>query len=214
MLHSEICNFWGVNSVYYIMASQVTESAQSQVDQILAGDPNAFKQLVKDYERLVGQVVFRMIPNETDREDLCQDIFVKVYRNLGGFRFDSKLSTWIARIAFTTCLNYIEKKKVPLYEDTSPEGQTVDHCAAVNGSDPASWTGERQASVKVCEEIDQLPVIYGTILSLFHLQDMTYAEIGDILRMPSGTVKSYLFRARKMLKERLQGRYSLEELCA
>jgi len=155
-----------------------------------------------------------MISNETDREDLCQDIFVKVYRNLGGFRFDSKLSTWIARIAFTTCLNYIEKKKLPLYEDSSPEGQTIDDCAAVKGSDPASWTGERQTSVKVCEEIDQLPVIYGTILSLFHLQDMSYAEIGDILRMPSGTVKSYLFRARKMLKERLQVRYSLEELCA
>lgn len=196
------------------MGSQLTESARQQVDQILAGDPRAFKQLVKNHERLVGQVVFRMIRNEADREDLCQDVFVKVYRNLKGFRFDSKLSTWIARIAFTTCLNYIEKKKVPLYEDSSPEGQTVDDCASLNSTNPESWTGERQASVKVCEEIDQLPVIYGTILSLFHLQDMTYAEISDILRMPDGTVKSYLFRARKMLKERLQGRYSMEELCA
>ncbi len=214
MLQAEICNFRGPYPVYYIMGSQVTESARQQVDQILAGDPRAFKLLVKDHERLVGQVVFRMIPNETDREDLCQDVFVKVYRNLAGFRFDSKLSTWIARIAFTTCLNYIEKKKVPLYEDSSPEGQTVDDCASANCANPESWTGERQASVKVCEEIDQLPVIYGTILSLFHLQDMTYAEISDILRMPDGTVKSYLFRARKMLKERLQGRYSMEELCA
>jgi len=214
MLQIEICNFLGAKPVYYIMGNQVTKSARHQVDQILAGNPNAFKQLVKDHERLVGQVVFRMIPNDSDREDLCQDIFVKVYRNLSGFRFDSKLSTWIARIAFTTCLNYIEKKKLPLYEDSSPEGQTIDDCAAVNSTNPESWTGERQASVKVCEEIDQLPVIYGTILSLFHLQDMSYAEIGDILRMPSGTVKSYLFRARKMLKERLQVRYSLEELCA
>jgi RNA polymerase sigma-70 factor (ECF subfamily) len=204
----------GFNPVYYIMSSQVAKSAQRQVDQILAGDPNAFKQLVKDHERLVGQVVFRMIPNETDREDLCQDIFVKVYRNLSGFRFDAKLSTWIARIAFTTCLNYIEKKKVPLYEDSSPEGRTIDDCASLNSQSPENWTGGRQASVKVCQEIDQLPVIYGTILSLFHLQDMSYAEIGDILAMPSGTVKSYLFRARKMLKERLSSRYTLEELCA
>ena len=147
-------------------------------------------------------------------EDLCQDVFIKVYRNLGGFRFDSKLSTWIARIAFTTCLNYLEKKKLPLYEDSSPEGLTVDDCASVGQKDPECWTGVRQASVRVCEEIDELPVIYGTILSLFHLQDMTYAEISDILQMPDGTVKSYLFRARKMLKERLQVRYSLEELCA
>jgi len=214
MLQIEICNFCGLNSVYYNMGNHVTESARQHVAQILAGDPNAFKLLVKNHERLVGQVVFRMIINEADREDLCQDIFVKIYRNLSGFRFDSKLSTWIARIAFTTCLNYIEKKKLPLYEDTSPEGQTIDDCAAVNSTNPESWTGGRQASIKVCEEIDQLPVIYGTILSLFHLQDMSYAEISDILRMPSGTVKSYLFRARKMLKERLQVRYSMEELCA
>lgn len=179
----------------------------------MAGDPNAFKQLVKNHERLVGQVVFRMIPNDSDREDVCQDIFIKVYRNLSGFRFDAKLSTWIARIAYTTCLNFLEKKKLPLYEDSSPEGKTIDDCRG-DSVDPERWAGSRQASVNVCEEIDQLPVIYGTILSLFHLQDMSYAEISSILNLPDGTVKSYLFRARKMLKERLQVRYSLEELCA
>lgn len=192
-----------------------SERAETRVriERILDGDPNAFKQLVKDHERLVGQIVFRMIPNETDREDLCQDVFVKVYQNLGSFRHESKLSTWIARIAYTTCLNYLEKKKVALYEDASPEGVTIDDCDGGH-TDPESWTGTRQASVRVCEEIDQLPVIYGTILSLFHLQDMSYAEIGQILKLPDGTVKSYLFRARKMLKDRLRVRYSLEELCA
>ncbi len=195
------------------MGMQVTDRARSQVDRVLSGDPNAFKQLVKDHERLVGQVVFRMVPNDSDREDISQDVFIKVYQNLAGFRFDSKLSTWVARIAFTTCLNYLEKKRVPLYEDSGPEGRTVDDCCA-GGIDPERWVGSRQASTRVCEEIDKLPVIYGTILSLFHLQDMSYAEIANILRLPDGTVKSYLFRARKMLKERLQIRYSLEELCA
>lgn len=183
------------------------------VDRILNGDPNAFKQLVKDYERLVGQVVFRMTPSESDREDLCQDIFVKVYQNLSSFRFESKLSTWIARIAYTTCLNYLEKKKTPLFEDCSPEGRTVDECQSETES-PEQWAGSRQATVRICEEIDRLPVIYGTILSLFHLHEMTYTEIGQILSLPEGTVKSYLFRARKMLKERLLVSYRVEELCA
>jgi RNA polymerase sigma-70 factor (ECF subfamily) len=194
-------------------AGQSYQIARPQVEQILAGDPNAFKRLVKDHERLVGQVVFRMISNVTDREDICQDIFVKVYQNLKGFRFNSKLSTWIARIAFTTCLNYLDKKKVPLYEDCAPEGRTIDDCYG-EATSPEQWAGGRQASVKVCEEIDQLPVIYGTILSLFHLQDMSYSEISSVLAMPDGTVKSYLFRARKMLKERLRSKYNLEELCA
>jgi RNA polymerase sigma-70 factor (ECF subfamily) len=188
-------------------------NTRTRIGKILEGDPNAFQQLVKDHERLVGQIVFRMVSNETDREDLCQDVFVKVYQNLASFRHESKLSTWIARIAYTTCLNYLEKKKVPLYEDCTPDGVTVDDCEGVDAG-PERWTGARQASIRVCEEIDQLPVIYGTILSLFHLQDMSYAEIGQILHLPDGTVKSYLFRARKMLKERLQIRYSLEELCA
>ena len=183
------------------------------VDRILNGDPGAFKQLVKDHERLVGQVVFRMISAESDREDLCQDIFVKVYQNLDTFRFDSKLSTWITRIAYTTCLNHLEKKKVLLFEDCSPEGRTLDDCRS-EGGDPEQWAGSRQATVKICEEIDQLPVVYGTILSLFHLQEMSYDEIGQILSLPEGTVKSYLFRARKMLKERLLVRYRVEELCA
>jgi RNA polymerase sigma-70 factor (ECF subfamily) len=193
--------------------SYAGQDPRQLVDRILSGDPNAFKQLVKDHERLVGQVVFRMVPGESDREDLCQDIFVKVYQNLDSFRFDSKLSTWITRIAYTTCLNHLEKKKTPLFEDCSPEGKTIDECESNNG-DPARWTDSRRTSVKVCEEIDRLPVVYGTILSLFHLQEMTYAEIGQILSLPEGTVKSYLFRARKMLKEQLQVRFSLEELCA
>jgi len=183
------------------------------VDKILNGDPNAFKRLVKDHQRLVGQVVFRMIPNNHDREDLCQDVFIKVYQNLEGFQFNSKLSTWIARIAFNTCANYLQKKRVPLYEDFSPEGQTVDDCLD-RGPGPVEWAESRQASVRLCEEIDELPVIYGTIVSLYHLQDMSYAQIGDIMSLPDGTVKSYLFRARKMLKERMLARYAREELCA
>jgi len=195
------------------MKARVRTDDQILVDKILEGDPGAFKSLVKANQRLVGQVVFRLIPNATEREDVCQDIFMKVYQNLASFRFDCKLSTWIARIAYTTCLNCLEKKKAVLFEDAVPEGVTVDDCQNP-AAGPDNWTGERQASTRICEEIDHLPVIYGTILSLYHLQEMSYAEIGQIMNLPDGTVKSYLFRARRMLKERLVNRFSVEELCA
>ncbi len=183
------------------------------IDKILAGDPNAFTRLVRQNEKLVCQIVFRMVPGQQDREDLCQEIFVKVYQNLKGFQFNAKLSTWIARIAYNTCLNYLDKKHVPLYEDCVAEGKTVDDCFGDNTS-PDEWTALRQASVCLCEEIDSLPVIYGTILSLYHLHEMSYAEIGEILSLPDGTIKSYLFRARKALRERMLARYQREELCA
>ena len=183
------------------------------IARVLDGDPGAFTQIVSQNERLVGQIVFRMIPNETDREDLCQDVFFKVYRSLEGFKFQSKLSTWIARIAYNTCLSYLDKKKLPLYEDCQPCEDTVEP-EMVDGIRPDEWTESRQTSVRVCEEIDRLPVIYGTIVSLYHLNDMSYDEIGKILSLPDGTVKSYLFRARRMLKERLLQKFSREELCA
>jgi RNA polymerase sigma-70 factor (ECF subfamily) len=189
------------------------QESRKLVSRILSGDPNAFKKLVRKHQRLVGQIVFRMVPNESDREDICQDIFVRVYQNLEGFQFQSKLSTWIARITYNTCLNYLEKKRVPLFEDMSGEGETIDDCSGDDPS-PYEWARSRQASVRLCEEIDRLPVVYGTIISLFHLQCMKYSEIGEILSLPEGTVKSYLFRARRMLKERMLVKYNREELCA
>jgi RNA polymerase sigma-70 factor (ECF subfamily) len=183
------------------------------IQRILGGDQQAFLTLVKDHQRLVSQIVYRMVSGEQDREDICQDVFIKVYENLAGFQQRAKLSTWIARIAYNTALNWLEKKRVPLFEAQAPAGETVDSCAHDDGT-PEEWASNRQAAIRLCEEIDRLPVIYGTIVSLYHLHDMTYAEIGDILSLPDGTVKSYLFRARKMLKERVTAAYTREELCA
>ncbi|MDD3731275.1 MAG: sigma-70 family RNA polymerase sigma factor [candidate division Zixibacteria bacterium] len=71
---------------------------------------------------------------------------------------------------------------------------------------------DRNLAYRLCQEIDELPVSYGLILSLYHLQEMTYKEISDILSMPEGTVKSYLFRARKLLKDRLVKNYCREDI--
>ncbi|MDD3731276.1 MAG: sigma-70 family RNA polymerase sigma factor [candidate division Zixibacteria bacterium] len=65
---------------------------------------------MNQYLRLVNHVVFKMVSNDCDREDICQDVFIKAYQNLGSFKFDAKLSTWLARIAYNTCLNHLEKK--------------------------------------------------------------------------------------------------------
>lgn len=97
--------------------------------------------------------------------------------------------------------------------DYGTEGETVDSWADPRVATELTAEGN-DVAIKISTEIDELPVIYGTILSLFHLQEMRYSEIAAILSMPEGTVKSYLFRARRMLKERLSVRYSLEELWA
>jgi RNA polymerase sigma factor (sigma-70 family) len=183
------------------------------VDAVLSGNREAYRELVTTHQRMVEVIISRMVTNDEDRRDLCQEVFVRVYERLGQFHRDAKLSTWIARIAINTCLHHVEKKRVPLYEDQVSDESTVDDISGEAVS-PDSLASDRQAAVKLAEEIDRLPVVWGTILSLFHLHDMSYSEIAGLMKLPEGTVKSYLHRARKLLRERLTNRFAKEDLCA
>lgn len=181
------------------------------VEKILSGNTAVFKNLIEQYQRLVSHIVFRMIPKQADREDICQDVFIQVYQNLGKFKFESKLSTWIARIAYNRCINYLEKKKTPLFDDLSPAEESIEKQYDDNFT-PDTFTEHQDRSSRLQAEINKLPVQFRTILTLYHLDEMKYQEIAEIMDLPDGTVKSYLFRARKLLKQRLTAKYKSEEL--
>jgi len=189
------------------------------VERILDGDRGAFLTFIDRYERLVKHVVFRMVDDDRDREELCQDVFVRAHRYLDGFRFESKLSTWLARIARNTCLNHLEKKEVPLYADEapSPDGETPDARAALNRvpdpqEDVAAATAERQRRDLVREGIEALSEHYRTALTLYHLEEMSVSQISEVMDNPEGTVKSHLYRGRKKLKDWLLDHYQQEEI--
>ncbi len=181
------------------------------IQSILEGDTDAFRLIVEQYQKLVAHIVFRMIPIVHTREDLCQDVFVKVYQNLKSFRFQSKLSTWIAKITYNRCLNYLEKKKVPLFDDMTADDVGIDDFSlAVN--QPDSDVVSLDLSDRVRMAIEKLPIKYRTVITLYHLEEMKYDEIAEIMQLPEGTVKSYLFRARKALKDLISAKYTKEEL--
>jgi len=189
------------------------------VERILDGDREAFLTFIDRYERLVQHVVYRMVDDDRDREELCQDVFVRAHRYLDGFRFESKLSTWLARIARNTCLNHLEKKDMPLYADEapSPEGETPDARAALNrvpdaDADVAGAAVDRQRREVVREGIDALSEHYRTALTLYHLEGMSVSQISEVMDNPEGTVKSHLYRGRKKLKDWLLDRYQREEI--
>ena len=190
---------------------------QRLIERVLAGDRQAFLDLVESYQRLVQHVVFRMVSDRRDREELCQDVFIKVHRKLDSFRGDAKLSTWIATIARNTCLNHLEKKEVLLYEDeAAPAGEEDDRDAFSllpgDRTGPAEHTAREEIHAFVHDTIGQLPEHYRTALTLYHLDGMSVKEIGEVMDNPQGTVKSHLYRARKKLKDQLLARYSKEEL--
>ena len=184
------------------------------VDRVLRGDTRAFGIIIKNTENLVAQIVFKFIPVAEDRKDLAQDIYMKAFHNLAGFKFQSKLSTWIAQIAYNSCLSWIEKKKLVLpgnlFEDEKMYETTNDYSSVENNS--ANNLFQKELSVILRKEIEGLPVIYQTLITLFHHESMTYEELSRITGLPEGTVKSSLFRARKMLKEKLLSKYQKEAL--
>ncbi len=202
------------------MSTEAPERSERElVQQILDGDREAFLAFIDRYERLVKHVVFRIVDDERDREELCQDVFMRAYRYLDGFRFESKLSTWLARIARNTCLNHLEKKEVPLYADhaPSPDDESPDARAALNriedpDEDVAAAASDREQRAVVRDGISALPEHYRTALTLYHLEGMSVSQISDVMNNPEGTVKSHLYRGRDKLKDWLLDRYSQEEL--
>lgn len=179
------------------------------VERILAGETQAFGELVREHQRLVGHIVFRMISDPGDREDICQEVFMKVYRSLSRFRGDSKLSTWIATIAYNRCYDYLNTRKISLIEAASED--SLAYIPSDNPT-PEEKTESENISGLLKSEIDKLPPQARTIITLFHLDECSYEEIGKIMNLPEGTVKSHLFRSRKLLKKRLLSKYDKEEL--
>lgn len=187
------------------------------VDKVLAGDKNAFSSIIKNTERLVSQIVFKMIVNKEDREDIVQEIYLKTYKKLKSFKFQSKLSTWIAQIAYNTCLNYLKKKKI-VFMDYKLDFELQDE-ALENFNYKLSLENEtekrlfqKELSEILTIEIEKLSPIYKVLINLYHKEELSYLEISDITQLPEGTVKNYLFRARKMMKQNLLLTLKKEEL--
>jgi RNA polymerase sigma factor (sigma-70 family) len=190
------------------------------VERVLNGDTNAFAVIIKNTEALVAQIVFKMINNAEDRKDVAQDIYMKAYKSLNGFRFGSKLSTWIGQIAYNACTDHIRKKKLvladDLYEDDDSKDRNFEAKEYQISPNESVKTDnlifQKELSVILNTEIEKLSPVFKTLICLYHNEQMNYDEIAQITQLPQGTVKSYLFRARKALKDNLLRNYKRDEL--
>lgn len=197
------------------MVSNKNESLltdQRLVKAVLDGVRLAFGQLIRQTERLVAQLTYKLVSNPSDRKDIAQDIYLKVYKNIGSFKFRSKLSTWVGQITYNTCLHYLEKKKLVLLGNFQSElDQPETHLADAENRVEEVLFAKELAGI-LDEEIDRLQPLYRTLISLYHQQELSYSEIAVITSLPEGTVKSYIFRARKTLKENILSKYKRNEL--
>jgi RNA polymerase sigma-70 factor, ECF subfamily len=168
-----------------------------------SGDQDAFAQLVQRYQRHVFNLVYRMLQQYEEANEITQETFLAAWQGLPAFRGDARFSTWLYRIAYNCCLKQLEQRKrdralqVALQAEQAVAGANKD-----KRPDVELDAHDRQALIR--EHLSHLPAKYRIVLILRHLQDKTYEEMAEILTIPIGTIKTHLFRARNLLKERLQ----------
>lgn len=164
----------------------------------------AFERLVERHQKLVWHLVYRMVQHPEDTRDLSQEVFLRVHRQLEQFRFESALSTWIGRIAFNVAARHLERKRLPLLEPDADDSADAPLDRVPDDFDLEAALADRDMMAKMFEALESLPPLSRTLLTLYHLDELSVPEVAAIVEMPVGTVKNYLFRARLRLRERLE----------
>ncbi len=190
------------------MASGDDQSEAQFIARLVARDESAFNELVLSYERRVFALVFRMLGNRHEAEDLAQEVFVQVFKAIDQFRGDAKLSTWIYRIAVNLCKNkskYLARRHAGEQDDVDAMVERVPLSAAkgVSVGDisrPDELVEGMQLERVVKKAIAQLEPDFREVLVLRDVEDLSYEEIAAITGLPDGTVKSRIHRARGQLR--------------
>jgi RNA polymerase sigma-70 factor (ECF subfamily) len=193
----------------WLDVAEPAELEQRLIDRLVARDERAFNELVRTYERRVFALVLRMIANRAEAEDLAQEVFVQVFKAIGTFRGDSKLSTWIYRIAVNLCKNrskYLRVRHAGEQDELEAVAERVP-LGEARGANvgqierPDEALGGKQVEAIVQRSILQIEESFRECLVLRDVEELSYEEIGEITGLPAGTVKSRIHRARGMLRE-------------
>jgi len=168
------------------------------VKRCLEGDPDSFSELVTRYKRLIYSVVYNILPDKQEVNDAAQEVFIRLYKNLGHYNPEYKFSTWAVRIATNLCLDILRKKKV----DSIPieEIETI----STSCDTPEGIYLDKERRYRIMKAVEELPEKYRILIVLFHQNGLSYEEMCKVLKEPMSIIKNRLYRARLMLREKLQ----------
>jgi len=164
---------------------------------VLAGNTQAFAVLAAQYQKRVYMLGLSFFDNDDDCEDFVQDVMLKAYSALATFRAEAPFVTWLMRIAYNTALNSIKKRR--RYTSLA-EGVEIEY----QGANPEERQLNECLVLSVREAINNLPDSYRMCIDLYFFYDMSYTDIAAVTELPLNTIKSHIFRAKKILREYLK----------
>ena len=180
------------------------------VERALAGDGDAFGEVVRRWERKIYALAYGILGSCEDARDASQETFIAAYRNLQGFRGEAKVSSWLHRIAVNQCISRQRRARVraetALEDEASAPEATLLSAA---GESPARATESKQRAEAVRRAVASLPQELREVVLMKEFEELTFQEIADALRVPPSTVKSRLYTALRQLRLRLE-RFELE----
>lgn len=179
------------------------------IEDALRGDNRAYQRLMDKYHDAIYNFIYRMIHDREQVEDLTQEAFIKAFASLKSFNEEFAFSTWLYKIATNNSIDYIRKKKLQMYSIDKPiESKDSDFAFELPDetaeADKRLISGQRAELVR--EAINQLPEKYRQVIMLRHAEERSYEEIAKMLKLPIGTVKAHIFRARELLYRQLRHR--------
>jgi len=177
------------------------------VKQALNGNDSAYTELMNRYKKKVEIIVSRLVKKELDVEDLVQEIFTKAFTSLSTFKSEFSFSTWLYKIATNHCIDHIRKRKISTYsldEELELEEDTVHREIPDWSKTPDYELLRKEKNEIIHQAINSLPEHYRKVIILRHFEDKSYEEIAKELKLPIGTVKVHLFRARELLYKKLK----------
>ena len=175
------------------------------------GNLNAFESLVSLYDARVMGLIYNMLNNTEDARDIYQDVFLKVYKSIHKFRFQSEFYTWLYRIVVNTCINFRKRRSKRMNESIDNFIETTDNnWKLVSSGDipnPEQNLLNKELDTKIQKSIELLSNKQKTVFILRHYQGHKLSEIAEIMNCSEGTVKNYMFRAVQKMKRLLHDYY-------
>lgn len=172
------------------------------IQRIQAGDTACFAFLLDKYSRPVHSLILKVVKSREDAEELAQDVFMKVFRNLSSFKGDSSFSTWVYRIAYNTAISEVRKKK---QEFLTIEESLINNVSEEEVAEALGYTDVSEQLNKLDAALALLPADERALILLFYMEEKTVEEISFICELSQSNVKIKLFRIRKKLFVLLKG---------